>query len=276
MAASNPAGAAYSLEKALSTQPDLLHAQVLLTEAELRLGETAKAEKRAKDITAQLPRRALGYTLQGDVAVARGQATEAIASYRRAHQAEPSSFSLLRLFGVLSTQDNGRPALQLAEQWLKAHPQDYPVHKAMGDTFARAGQFSNARSSYEIALKLRPEDAEVLNNLANVQLRLKDTAAAVTTAERALAASPGNPLVMDTLAWTLAQNKQPDRALQLLRDARLRQPGNPEIRYHLAAVLSQLGRKGEARSELEATLQSPSTEGFESLADAQQLMQTLR
>lgn len=276
MDAGNPSGAAYSLEKALSSQPDLLHAQVLLTGAELRLGETAKAEKRAKDITAQLPRRALGYSLQGDVAVAKGQVAEAIASYRRAHQTEPSSFSLLRLFGALSTQDNGRAALQLAEQWLKTHPQDYPVHKAMGDAFARAGQFSNARNSYETAVKLRPEDMEVLNNLANVQLRLKDNAAAVKTAERALAASPGNALVMDTLAWALAQSKQPDRALQLLRDARLRQPGNPEIRYHLAAVLAQLGRKGEARSELEAALQSPTTDGFESLAEAQQLMQTLR
>jgi putative PEP-CTERM system TPR-repeat lipoprotein len=275
MAANNPSGAAYSLEKALSTQPDLLQAQAMLTEAELRMGETAKAEKRAKDIATQMPRRAVGHSLQGDVAMSKGQATEAIAAYRRAHQAEPSTFSLLRLFGALSSQDAGRPAIQLAEQWLKSHPRDHLVYKALGDASARAGQFSSARSSYEAAEKLRPDDAELLNNLANVQMRLNDGANALKTAERALAAAPGNPLVMDTFAWTLFLNNQPDRALQLLRDARLRLPENAEIRYHLAAVLAQQGRKSEARAELEAALRAPPN-GFESLADAQKLMQTLR
>ncbi len=275
MAANNPSGASYSLEKALSTQPDLLPAQALLTEAELRMGEVAKAERRSKDITAQVPQRALGYGLQGDVFTAKGQTADAITAYRRAHQIEPSTFSMLRLLSALSTQEQGRAAVPTAEQWLKAHPDDLPVHKALGDIFARGGEFSKARGSYEAANKLSASDPELLNNLANVQLRLKDNASALKTAERALAAAPGNPLVMDTLAWALFQNNQPDRALQLLRDARLRQPDNPEIRYHLAAVLMQQGRKDEARTELEAAMLSPAR-GFESMADAQKLMQTLR
>jgi Flp pilus assembly protein TadD len=54
----------------------------------------------------------------------------------------------------------------------------------------------------------------------------------------------------------LFKNGQADRALQFLRDARLRQPGNPEIAYHLAAALAQVGRKAEAKTELETALKS--------------------
>ena len=271
--ANNLDGAAYSLEKALAGQPDFVAAMALMTDVELRKNEPAKAEKRARDIVAKSPRLAIGYSLLGDVARARGQPSVAIEHYRRAHQTEPSTDTLLRLFGALSTQDSGRPAILLAEQWIKANPRDIPVRKAIGDAYARAGNFAMARSSYEGVLKIVPDDAGVLNNLANVQLRLKDPAA-VKTAELALAKAPGNGLVTDTLGWALFQNGQTDRALQLLRDARLREPGNPNIRFHLAAVLANAGRKDEAKGELEAALKAGTA--FESAAEAQKLMQSLR
>ena len=271
--ANNPAGAAYSLNKALSTRPDFLPALAMLVEAELRQGEIAQAEKRAAAIAAQYPRRAIGHSLVGDVALARNQPGAAAEAYRRAHQAEPGSASLLRLFGALATQDGGKAAIQLAEQWLKTHPQDQPVRKALADSYARAGDFARARLNYEAAAKANPADAEVLNNLANVMLRLKDPAA-VKTAEAALAQAPGNALYTDTLGWVLFHNGQTDRALQMLRDARLRQPDNPEIRYHLAAVLAQTGRRNEARDELEAAMATGKS--FDGVSDAQKLLLSLR
>lgn len=273
MAANNPAGAAYSLDKALSNDSDNLPAQTLMTEVELRLGDISKAEKRAKDIVMQYPKKAVGYSLQGDIAMAKGQSAAAIEAYRRAHQAEPSTGTLLRLFAALSTQDGGKPALQLAEQWLKVHPKDVTIHRAIADGHARAGNFQAARPAYEAVLKLNPADSDALNNLANVQLRLKDPAS-VKTAEAALASAPGNALLIDTLGWALFQNGQPDRALQLLRDARLRLPGNPEIRYHLAAVLAKTGRNTEAKDELDAAIKSGLR--FESQAEAKALLSTLR
>ena len=274
MAANNPAGAAYSLEKALSGRPDYMPAQALMAEVEVRQGDVAKAEKRAREIVAQYPKRAVGYNLQGDIALAKSQPAAAIEGYRRAHQMEPSSRSLLRLFYALASQDGAKAAQQLAEQWLKDKPLDMPVRKALGDSFAVNGNFAAAQTAYEAALKVNPDDADVLNNLANVFLRLKSLPNAVKTAELALTKAPGNAAILDTLGWALFQTGQNDRALQLLRDARLRQPGNPEIRYHLAAVLAQTGRKNEAKEELEAALKA-GTE-FESAVDAGKLMQTVK
>ncbi len=273
LAANNPAGASYSLDKALANRPDYLPAQALMVTVELRRGDAAKADKRAKDITTLYPKLAIGYSLQGDVAMAKGQPALAIEAYRRAHQAEPSTDTVMRLFRALSTQADTKPALQLAEQWLKTQPQDLRMRKALADGQARTGNFSLAKTSYEAVLKQSPDDVDVLNNLANVQLRLKDPAA-VKTAEAALAKAPGNANVVDTLGWALFQNGQTDRALQLLRDARLREPGNPEIRYHLAVVLAQTGRKTEARDELDAALKGPAA--FEGRSEADKLLQSLK
>jgi putative PEP-CTERM system TPR-repeat lipoprotein len=273
LAANNLGGATYSLDKALSSRPDLLSAQALMAEVELRQGDPAKAEKRARDVISQNPKLAVGHSILGDIALARNQVPAAVEAYRRAYEIEPSTGSLLRLFRAMSGQDSGVSALRLADQWLKTHPRDLAVHKALADGHARAGNFPGAKVAYEGALRLKPDDTEALNNLANVQLRLKDPGA-VKTAEAAMASAPGNALVIDTLGWALFQNGQTDRALQLLRDARLRQPGNPEIRYHLAAVLAKAGRNNEAREELDAALKSGSN--FESIVDARKLQSSLQ
>lgn len=273
LSANNLGGAAYSLEKALSSQPDFLPALALLAEVELRQGEVAKAEKRAKDIVSKNPKMAVGYGLLGDVAMARGQQAAALEGYRRAHQLEPSTDTLLRLFKLLATQDGGKPAIQLAEQWLKTYPNAMKVQRELADHYARIGNFVAAKATYESVIKVSPDDGETLNNLANVLSRLKDPNA-VKVAEQALVKNPANANAVDTLGWALFQNGQTDRALQLLRDARLREPGNPEIRYHLAAVLAQTGRKTEAKAELEAAMSTG--RGFESASDATALLKTLR
>ncbi|WP_413898913.1 XrtA/PEP-CTERM system TPR-repeat protein PrsT [Rhodoferax sp.] len=273
LAAQNVNGAAYSLEKALATRPDFLPALALMTEVELRQSDFAKAERRAMSITAKHPKRAIGHSLQGDIAVARGQTRVALDAYRRAHQLEPSTESLLRLFRILASQDGGRPAQQLAEQWIKSHPRDASTQRALADAYARGGNFSAARLAYEALLQSAPDDAVVLNNLANVLLRLKDPGA-IKVAEQAVAKSPGNANAVDTLGWALFQNGQTDRSLPILRDARLRDPANPEIRYHLAVVLAQTGRKTEARDELEVALKGGAA--FEGAADAAALLKSLQ
>nr|WP_326532167.1 XrtA/PEP-CTERM system TPR-repeat protein PrsT [Rhodoferax sp.] len=273
LAANNVPGAAYSLEKALSTQPEFLPAQALMTEVELRQGDAAKAEKRAKDILAKNPKRAIGHSLLGDVAVARNQPVVALEAYRRAHQTEPSSDTVLRLIAAMSNQDGGKPALQLAEQWMKTHPADARTQRALSDGYARSGNFTAAKKAYEGLLKITPEDGGALNNLANVLLRLKDPGA-ISVAEQAVAKFPGNANAIDTLGWALYQGGQTDKALQLLRDARLRDPAHPEIRFHLATVLAQTGRKTEAREELEAAMRGG--QNFESAAEAAALMKTLK
>ena len=266
-------GAAYSLDKALSALPDYLPAQVLMVTVDLRQEDYARAEKRTQQIVQSHPKLAVGYGLMADIALMRGQTAAAIIALRRSYEIQPSTQTLMRLFNAQLGQDGGKSAIDLAESWMRSHPKDLIVQKALADAQARTGNFAAARRAYEGALKLRPNDAEALNNLANVLLRLKDPGA-LKFAENALEQSPKNPLLLDTAGWAnhIAGNK--DRALALLRDARLREPGNPEIRYHLAAVLAQAGRKAEAKEELEAAMRVNAT--FDGNQDAKTLLATLK
>lgn len=252
-AAGNLPGAAYSLGKALTTQPDYLPALALMVEIELRQGDLAAAEHRARSIAAKFPRRAIGASLLGDIAVARRDRAAALEHYRRAHAIEPSNDSLKRLARALATEQGPGAVQKLLVDWARTHPKDLFARRAVGDAYAAAGNFKAARSAYEEALKLAPNDAEILNNLANTLIRLGDPTA-LQAAEKAVAASPGNPGFVDTVGWIMFQQGKTDAALQRLRDARLRAPGNAEIRYHLAAVLAKAGRKTEARMELDAAL----------------------
>lgn len=273
VAANNPSGAAYSLDKALNSAPDFVPALAMKAEVDLIQKDVASAERRARDLSIKHPRLAVGFGLMGEVSLAKGQSAAAIDFFRKAHQVQPSSFTVLRLFHALGPVDGGKSAVALAEQWLKNSPRDMAVRKAVANSHARTGNWPAAKASYEMALKLDPNDADVLNDLANVQVHMKDPAA-VKTAETALARSPGNAFVIDTLGWALFHAGQYERSLQYLRDARLRQPESPEIRYHLAAVLEKVGRTGEARTELEAALQSG--QPFDGSAEAARLLKRLK
>ncbi|GAB4036329.1 MAG: PEP-CTERM system TPR-repeat protein PrsT [Rubrivivax sp.] len=272
LAIGNTAGAYYSIEKALATEPDQLHANAVLVDVLLRQNDLERAEKTARRISAWHPKRAIGPTLEGDVAAARGQLAAAVALYRRAHALEPSPETLIRLHRQLARTEPAA-ARTLAEQWIRAHPKDVAVRREHADTLARSGLDREARQAYEALLALAPEDGRALNNLANVLIRLNDPSA-LQVAERALRVRPQHAEVIDTVAWAAFRAGQKDRALQMLRDARLRAPENPEIRYHLAVVLADAGRSAEARQELEATLQPGRP--FASMADARTLLQTLK
>ena len=265
-------GAAYSLEKALGERPDNLPAQLLLAEVEIRQGDLVKAEQRARRILAANPKRGTGHALLGEVAWLRQQRPAAIESYRRAHQLDQSTDSLLRLYRAVGAADPAG-AMQLAEQWLKTHPGDLAVRRTVADGHARAGNLAAARTAYDALLKVTPDDAEALNNLANVMI-LAGNPDALKVAERALAIEPTAPHIIGTTGWAAFKAGQPDRALQLLRDARLRDPANPDTRYFLGAALASKGRTAEAREELEAALRGGKS--FGSAKEAQQLLQTLK
>ena len=266
------AGAAYALDKALAERPDHLAARALRTDVEVLQGEHAKAEQRAKGIAASEPKLGIGHALLGDVARARGQLPAAIDAYRRAHQLDENSQSLLRLFNALEQRD--RPAaFALAEQWLAKKPTDALVWRALADAQARGGNLAAAKSGYQSLIKQAPEDAEAINNLANILILQKDPGA-LAMAERALALRPDVPHILGTTGWAAFNAGQIDRALQLLRDARLRDPSNADSRYFLSVALAQRGRSSEARTELEAALAGGRV--FAHAKEAEALLKTLK
>jgi putative PEP-CTERM system TPR-repeat lipoprotein len=272
LAASNPQGAVYSLEKALAGNPEHLPAQVLLTEIDLERGEIAKAEQRARAIAKRRPDDPAGYRLLADIALARRQYPEAIEGYRAALSKEQTTAAALRLFRAYVASGKLAAANEFMETWIKSRPEDALAQRALAEGYLRAGNLAAARARYEDVLKRHDADPNVLNNLANILL-LQGDKNALEYAEQAHRLAPGDALAQDTLGWVLVQQDQVDLGLRHLREARLRDPPNREIRYHLAAALARAGRRDEAKSELDEALRGDAR--FEGAADARKLMREL-
>jgi cellulose synthase operon protein C len=266
------AGAQYALEKALADNPQLLAAQAMMVDVELRQRAFDRAEARVRQLLAEQPRVSLVHALQGDVALARGQLAPALAAYRRAHQIEPQSAHMLRIHRTLSQTDPAA-ANSTAERWLAQMPNDHAVRRVLADSQARLGQYAAARASYEVLAKATPGDAEALNNLAHVLVLLKDPQAPAV-AEKALAASPGEAHIMGVAGWANIVAGQTERGMNWLRAARLRDPDNADTRYFLAAALAQQGRKADAREELSGVLEPG--RHFLHAKEAQALLESLK
>ena len=277
LAIGNLAGASYSLEKALANQTDYAPALALQASVLARQGDTDKAMARAKVLVAKYPKRATGYDLLGDIALSKNQRPAALEAYKRAHAAEPGTGTYLKVFNVLTRPieggANSGPAVDWANAWLKQHPGDTVARNALGNFYARSGNFAAAKPLYEAIARATPGNTEVLNSLANTLIQLKDPGS-VRVAELALQNNPLSSAILDTLGWALLQNGQKERALSVLKDARKQGGNNPEIRYHFAAALAQSGLKNDARDELLAAFKISNQ--FTGSEEATTLLQSLK
>lgn len=250
LAANNLAGARQSLSKALSIAPGYVAAEAQLIALDLTQGDIAMAEQRLRGIRSRSPDDTVTDRLQGDVAMAKKAYAEAIGAYQSAHAKQKQTDSLIRLTQAFQQNGNNPKALELLAAWGKTHPNDETAAKALAEAQLRANNPKAARQTYESVLKINPNDLTALNNLAFLLAKDKDPNALVI-AEKAYRIAPEDASINDTLGWVLLSSGQPDKALHYLREARLRNPQSGEIRYHLAFALTQLGKRDEARKELE-------------------------
>ena len=125
---------------------------------------------------------------------------------------------------------------------------------------------------HEQLLVEAPNDATLLANLARI-LQLQKRAGARSYAERAVHVQPRWPVALDTLGWILAREGDLSDGLKYLRDA-ISRDANPLTRFHLASVLSELGRKDEAKLELRQLLQADTRLAWRT--DAQKLYDSLK
>ncbi len=112
----------------------------------------------------------------------------------------------------------------------------------------------------------------LLNNLANLYA-LVDLDKAFQTINVVLLQGVKSAAILDTAGWIEQQRGNQQQALVYLREAYTMNASDPSIRYHLAVVLNKLNRPAEAKSELEAALESELQ--FTEYEQAKALLKTL-
>ena len=255
LAAGNPEGAAYNVQKALQGHAEDLGALALAVDVELQRKDVTRAEAAARALAAKYPNRVETPLAAAEIAMVRGQYPAAVAAFRTALNRHESTVIALGLVQAHIAAGEAAKAAVFLEEWVRSKPNDRVALKALAETQFRAGQLQAARQNYANVVAQQPTDAQAFNNYANLLQQLGDPAAS-EIAEKAVKLAPGDANIADTLGWILVQQGKVEAGLRHLREARLRNPGNLDIRYHLAFALAKMGRSTEAKDELQTVLRT--------------------
>lgn len=248
------AAAEQSLRKALTLKPDYLDAQQRLSGLLVASGRADQALDIARGAQKQRPKSAAGWALEGDIHVSAKTWGSAQQAFRKAYELQPSPQALIKLHAVQKLAGKNAEASKTAADWLKAQPKDLVVRNYLAEGALADGRFADAEKIYREMDAIRPNNPMVLNNLAWLAGKRGD-AGAIGLAERALALAPQNPAVLDTLGVLQVAGGEAEKGLENLRKAVGMAPDKPALRTNLAKAYAQMGRKDEARKELDAALE---------------------
>ena len=223
--------------------------EIVQLETQLELFDDALL--RTKLLIKQVPNRAVGYRLRGDVLAKKGAYGDALKAYTSAIKLEPSGLLLAKQYETRKADGIAQPPLEDLEKWVKAHPKDIATRRVLAFAYLDADRSGDAIRVYESLVVDIPNDPGILNNLAWLYFRKGDRRS-VLVAKEAYRLAPKVANILDTFGWILVETGNELRGLELLREAHARASRRPSIRYHLAVVLSRLGHTKEAREHLNA------------------------
>lgn len=272
--AGDKGGALKAWDEALKVSPDYIPA--LLAKAELALQDKRYPDvhKIAEIIKTKMPKSPLGPQLEGDGYTAQGLFPKALTAYEAAFKLEPSSYLVRRLSSTNKALHQDQAAIDVLNKWLVQNPRDVEVQAVLGSSYLQAGKNKEAVEAFEKAYQANPDNLALVNDLAWAYQEIGDPKA-LSYAEK-LSNTPGienKTEILDTVGWVFLHNGKEDKGLTLLQQAALLDPHNAQVHYHLAAAFVKVGKKEEAKKNLEKLLKE--NPQFHDRAKAEELLKSL-
>ncbi len=251
MAAKDADAAARSIKKALDLAPDSLPAQrafIMLAARQKRFEDALPVARRMQTGRSN---EALGWLLEGELALTQQKWEAAIAALRTATGKANPGQSPARLHFALLGAKKQAEATRMAESWMKDHPRDLIFMQYMGDLALNSGDYPTAEKRYRDILLVQAEQPVALNNIAWLLMQ-QGKPGALGYAERAVKSAPDQAPLIDTLAQALAAEKRWPEAIEQQQKALALAPQANSFRLNLAKYLLQSGDNAAALVELQA------------------------
>jgi Flp pilus assembly protein TadD len=125
---------------------------------------------------------------------------------------------------------------------------DWAIYYERGTALDRAGRWPEAEQDLQKALSLRPDQPDVLNYLGYSWVtRGERLQQAVAMLQKAYLAQPNSGEIADSLGWAYYYMGDFKQAVQRLERAVALEPVNAEINDHLGDAYWRAGRKTEAQ-----------------------------
>lgn len=234
-------------------QPDDAAAWINLAATEAGLGLTEQALEhlaRAQQLDANQP--AIHFN-RGNVLMRAGDATAALASFRRAGELAPERPDpLCNQASALMQLSRHDEALTLMQGVVQRHPGLAAGWNLLGMSQHRLHLDEQALASYQQALRLMPTMVDALSNAAQVLARLERHAEAVDHAEQAVRLDPRHAVAIRTLGVVRVGAKQPAKARPWLVTARQLDPQDTVALSNLLGVDLALCAWDDADADLAA------------------------
>ena len=248
--AKDNAAAEQALRRALAVQPDSIDAQQRLAGLMLERGAREDALKVAKAVQKQHAENPAGYVLEAEIESAGNRWAEAASAYRQALERRSGGDVAARLHSALMRAERKGEADKFAADWLQRQPEDLVMRGYLAERALSETRYADAVDGFEVMRKISPDNPMVLNNLAWAANQVKDPKA-LEYAERALSLAPDNAAILDTLGVIQIDHGQADKGLANLQRAVSLAPDLAQLRLSLARSYAKLGRKDDARKELD-------------------------
>jgi cellulose synthase operon protein C len=265
-------GSIATLKKAIAVQPGLPASWVALAGVYNSTNRVDAGLADARRLQKDMPTKAAGYALEGNLLMSQKKAPEAAKAFREALVREPAPILAASLYSALQAAGKKDQALLMAQQWQKENPKDVVLRTLQGQQALLAKDYKTAVVYLRSALDADPDNIVTLNNLAWALNELGDPKA-LEYADRAANIAPYAPAVMDTQGWVLVTQGKSARGVELLRMASGLSPQDADIRLHFAKALLKAGDKAGAKSELEAV--AVLTQASPARSEAQQMLKEL-
>ena len=267
-----PAEALYRkvLQKAPG-HPDALH---LLGTVALARGDADQAIELIGKALAVVPDLPDGHSNLGNALRAAGRLAEACASYRRAISLRPDfATAYCNLGPVLCEQGDFAAAVASCRRAVALDPLSAQSHSNLGNALRGIGQFEAAEAAHRQAVQLDPAAAEVQINLANVLLELRRWEEAAACYRRAIELNPRLVAAYRGLALSLHFGGDADAAIASYHDALALSPNEAMLWNELGRCILVLGRFDEAVEAFRraVAIEPDLTDAYRNLANCRRL-----
>lgn len=194
-----------------------------------------------------------GALAQARAALAKGEASGALALAQQWRQKEPRSIAWLVVLGeALALSERYEEAMEVAEQACSLAPSQEGPRSLKGKLFWIDGRFEEAAVEYRAALEAEPGSASSMKGLGLVLIQAGRYSEAAEVLQEALPLLPGDIQILNNLGVALASTGRLGEARDVYQKAVGLAPSDALVRNNYADVLLRLGQVDEASVQVDA------------------------
>lgn len=182
---------------------------------------------------------------------------DAEAAYRAALEIDPEFAEALNNLGVLlRDQERLEEAVEMLRRAVRARPSFASAHLNLGLALEEAGAIEEAMASYRRVIQLAPREPTSRIQLGLLLLERGERDQALIELRRAASAAAGQPAMLSALGNGLRRAGDPQMAVRVLRDAIEASEGRapPAVHAELALALFAADHREEAERALRELL----------------------